>query len=214
MKILVADDDAVARALLLHQLRKWGHQVEVFNSGDTAWTRLQEPDSPLFCILDIMMPGMDGIDLTHKLRATKPAAHIMLLTAMNGRANLLKGLEAGANDYLTKPFDEEELRVRVGNAERVIRLQEELANRLNELQAAFAHVRQLRGLIPLCTYCRRVRDDANYWSQVEDYIGTHSGAKVSHSVCPECFEFVVKPHLGRDTDVFIQRAPSAAQPTQ
>jgi response regulator RpfG family c-di-GMP phosphodiesterase len=98
------------------------------------------------------------------------------------------GLDAGADDYVVKPFDQEELRARVQVGIRVLKLQRSLADRVTELELALDRVNQLQGLLPICCYCKRIRDDRNYWHQVEAYIENHSDAQFSHGVCPECIE--------------------------
>jgi phosphoserine phosphatase RsbU/P len=117
---------------------------------------------------------------------------VLLITARNSRTDVVAGLDAGADDYLTKPFDLEELRARVHVGLRVLALQERLNERVAELEEAMANIKQLRGLLPICSYCKRVRGDGNYWEQVEQYIAHHSDAQFSHGICPTCFHNVVE----------------------
>jgi sigma-B regulation protein RsbU (phosphoserine phosphatase) len=121
--------------------------------------------------------------------------YLILLTAKGGREDLVTGLEAGANDYVTKPFNREELRARVQVGVRMVELQQSLADRVKALEEALARVKQLQGLLPICSYCKKIRDDQNYWQQVESYIAEHSQAQFSHSICPDCYEKLVKPEL-------------------
>jgi DNA-binding response OmpR family regulator len=114
---------------------------------------------------------------------------------MASREDIVAGLAAGADDYITKPFDIQELRARVQVGLRIVELQESLSVRIKELEDALAQVKQLRGLLPICSYCKKIRDDQNYWQKVESYLSQHSEARVSHSVCPECYEQIVKPEL-------------------
>ena len=117
---------------------------------------------------------------------------MILLTIRGGKANIVQGLESGADDYITKPFDQEELKARVQVGARVVHLQTELAARVTDLEAALDHVKQLQGLLPICCYCKKIRDDRNYWHEVESYITTHSQAKFTHGICPECYQKVVQ----------------------
>ena len=109
----------------------------------------------------------------------------------------LKGLTAGADDYMTKPFDRAELKARINAGERILRLQAELAARVKELELALANVRLLQGLLPICCYCKKIRNDQNYWQQVDTYIADHSEAQFTHGICPECRDKIVKPELER-----------------
>ena len=108
---------------------------------------------------------------------------------------MITGLQAGADDYVTKPFDHEELRARVQVGIRIIELQTMLERQVVELQDALTRVRQLSGLLPICSYCKKVRDDGNYWQQVEQYVSTHSNVQFSHGICPDCYAKVVQPQL-------------------
>ena len=197
MKVLIAEDDTVSRRLLEATLMRWGYEVVVASDGVEAWEALQGDDAPSLAILDWMMPGMDGLELCRRIRkmpnSTPP--YLILLTAKGRRADLVTGLEAGANDYVTKPFNREELRARVQVGVRMVELQQNLADRVKALEEALARVKQLQGLLPICSYCKKIRDDQNYWQQVESYIAEHSQAQFSHSICPDCYEKLVKPEL-------------------
>jgi response regulator RpfG family c-di-GMP phosphodiesterase len=112
--------------------------------------------------------------------------YLMLLTSLESKDRLVAGLEAGADDYLIKPFDPEELRARINVGVRVLSLQERLSERVKELQDALSNVKQLHGLLPICSYCKRIRGDDQYWTQVESYIAERSDAQFSHGICPPC----------------------------
>jgi two-component system cell cycle response regulator len=128
VKILIAEDDAISRRLLDTILRKWGYDVVISHDGTQAWDELQKDDSPRLAILDWMMPGMDGVEVCGKVRdrTGSPYVYILLLSAKSQREDLVKGLESGADDYITKPFDANELKVRLRAGRRILDLQEQL----------------------------------------------------------------------------------------
>ena len=197
MRILIAEDDRMSRHLLERTLVTWGHEVVVARDGLQAWEILQDVDCPHLAILDWMMPGVDGVELCRRVRkaSTATPVYIILLTAKGAKSDIVEGLVAGANDYITKPFDRAELQARVQVGVTVVELQQKLAARVIELEEALAHVKVLQGILPICSYCKHVRNDENYWQSVECYISEHSDAKFSHSICPNCYETVLKPQL-------------------
>jgi CheY-like chemotaxis protein len=137
-----------------------------------------------------MMPGMDGIDVCRLIREKDDSnpTYIILLTAKQSKENIVVGLEAGANDYIVKPFDKNELRARVDVGRQVVELQTALANRVIELQEALNHVKTLQGIIPICMHCHKIRDDQEAWQGLEKYIENHSEANFSHGICPDCMK--------------------------
>ena len=197
MRILIAEDDMVSRRVLQLTLTNWGHEVVMTTDGDEALAALQREDAPRLTILDWMMPGMDGIEVCRRLRQTPRVTpiYIILLTAKSNKQDIVQGLSAGANDYVTKPFDREELRARVQVGTTVVELQESLAERISEIEDALAQVKQLQGILPICSYCKKIRDDQNYWQRVESYISEHSKMQFSHSICPDCYETNMRPQL-------------------
>jgi sigma-B regulation protein RsbU (phosphoserine phosphatase) len=197
MRILIAEDEPLSRRVLELTLAKWGYDVVATCDGSQAWETLQQEEAPQLAILDWMMPGLDGLEICRKLREAPATQSIytILLTAKGGKGDLVVGLDAGANDFLTKPFDREELRARVQVGVRMVELQNSLAQRVKELQAALSQVKQLQGILPICSHCNKIRDDQNYWQKVESYVSEHSEAQFSHSICPDCYEQIVQPQL-------------------
>ncbi len=200
MRILIAEDDPVSNKLLASHLSKWYYEVVATEDGTKAWDVLAGPDPPLLAILDWMMPGYDGIELCRKIRGSPQldSAYIILLTAKGQKQDVITGLEAGANDYIIKPFYPEELRAWVGVGVRIIQLQASLENKAHELDVAIAKVQRLHGLLPICSYCKKVRNDDNYWQQIEGYISEHSDAEFSHGICPQCYEEHIVPQLKKE----------------
>jgi CheY-like chemotaxis protein len=196
-ELLIAEDDLLSRRALEATLQKWGHRVRVTGDGDAAWEALQGAAPPALAILDWMMPGLDGVQLCRRIRSTPRTrgVYVMLLTARNGKQSVLEGLDGGADDYIVKPFDRDELRARLNVGLRMAALQRSLAVRVAELEQALQNVKHLQGLLPICCYCKKIRDDSNYWRRVEEYISRHSEARFSHGICPDCFDQLVKREM-------------------
>ena len=192
MRILVADDDRSGAAILAAWLERRGLDPRVVNDGADALRIIQSEERLGMAILDWEMPGVDGPALCRAIRQRPERAsmYVVLLTARDARADIVAGLDAGADDYIIKPFDPEELRARVAVGLRVLGLQQKLAERVAELQVALTSVKQLHGLLPICSYCKRIRGDDQYWQQVEGYIAEHSDAQFSHGICPACYATV------------------------
>ena len=199
VKVLIADDDSVSLSMLDSIMGGWHYETVLANDGNEAWERLHEADAPQLVILDWMMPGMDGVEICQKIRKEEAlqnirqnekaqSRYIVLLTGRDNKKDIIEGLEAGANDYVTKPFDSGELRARIDVGRRVLELKSMLAKRIDELQEALSHIKQLQGIIPICMYCKKIRDDQDSWERIEEYITERSDAQFSHGVCPDCYE--------------------------
>jgi diguanylate cyclase (GGDEF)-like protein len=141
VKVLIAEDDMVSRRLLEAMLIKWGYEVTVTRDGGEAWEVLQEPDTPPIAILDWMMPGLDGVEVCQKVRqrGQEPYIYLLLLTTKGRKENIIEGLDAGADDYLTKPFDPHELQVRLRTGMRIVKLQAEIIQAREELRVQATH---------------------------------------------------------------------------
>jgi DNA-binding response OmpR family regulator len=175
MNILIVDDEPTSRLILEATLKRLGHQTGTARDGQQALEAFKLGRFQVV-ISDQLMPGMDGLELCRRVRgAQRPQyTYFMLLTSIGGKSSYLDGMRAGADDFITKPFDEEILAARLAVAQRILNLQSE--------------VRQLAGLLPICSLCKKVRDDQNYWHQVESYISLHTEATFTHSYCPDCFQ--------------------------
>ena len=198
MKILIADDDRFSLRLIEMVLGSDSGEIVTCSTGQEALKNLQAKPAPEIAILDWMMPGMNGIDVCRQARQIPGlSTYLILLTSRDRPEDLIEGLAAGADDYIVKPFNEAELRARIAVGSRIIALQRGLADRVSELELALQRVKQLQGLLPICSYCKKIRNDHNYWEQVEGYISKNADVKFSHGICPECFKRYAEPEMNR-----------------
>jgi sigma-B regulation protein RsbU (phosphoserine phosphatase) len=203
LRVLVADDEPVSRTVVGAMLKKAGYTVSFASDGEQAWQQLSAPDAPSIALLDWEMPGLAGPEVVERVRARgeQTPTYVILLTSRDSSADIVTGLKAGANDYVTKPANEDELVARVNVGARVVELQAALAERVRSLEEALANVKALQTLLPMCAYCKAIRNDQNYWEKVETYFHDHSGVSFSHSYCPTCYDRYVKPQLDALEDV-------------
>jgi len=190
LKILLAEDEAVSRRLLAGRLRRAGHSVIDVADGGQAFRALCEENAPSMAVLDWMMPGMEGIEICRALRERHdhPYVYVIMVTSRTEKSDVIAGLDAGADDFLAKPYDFEELLSRLRVGERILGLEQGLAAKVRELRSALDQVKLLQGFLPICMHCKRVRDTTNNWQQVEAYIEAHSEAVFSHGLCHQCLE--------------------------
>jgi DNA-binding response OmpR family regulator len=185
MKILVAEDDQISRKLLSTTLKQFGHEVKAFDNGADAWAYFDE--SPVRVIVsDWLMPDLDGLDFCRKVRkrAQTQYTYFILLTAnVQGKDTYLEAMNAGIDDFLAKPLDRDQIWMRLKVAERILKY----TTTINKLES----------MLPICSYCKKVRDDNNYWQQVETYLANRTGTSFSHSVCPTCYTNKVKPEIDK-----------------
>ena len=203
MKILIAEDNLTHQLMLKSVFAELGYDPVVTGDGCTACEIMLRPDAPKLAIIDWMMPGMQGVEVCRKIREAKfnEPAYLIILTARNAPEDIVKGLKAGANDYIVKPYNAEELQVRIGVGRKVVELQALLAGRIKQLQDALAQIKTLQGILPICMYCKKIRDDKQYWQQVESYVSTHTEAQFSHGICPDCYKKYVEPELAKAKNV-------------
>ena len=187
-RVLVAEDHYVSRHLLERNLMNWGFSVVTAEDGEEALQILESEEAPPLAILDWMMPRRDGLEVCARVRehANRPYVYLVLLTAKSQKEEIAAGLQAGADDYVIKPFDPDELRARLTVGQRVVALERALAKKVDDLETALADVRKLKSLLPICMYCKSVRDDQDYWHTIDVYIHQETGTDFSHGICPAC----------------------------
>jgi phosphoserine phosphatase RsbU/P len=175
-RILVVEDDPVSSIILRTILEKFGYEPVIACDGAEAWEKFNQAPTRLI-VSDWMMPGLDGLALCERVRARSQTlyTYFILLTANRTTTeNYALAAAAGVDDFLTKPLDREAIRMRLAVAERILKYT--------------AEIRQLQEMIPICVYCRKVRDEHDYWDLVESYIQKETGSRFSHGACPECCE--------------------------
>ncbi len=176
MKILIAEDEPLAAKILQNALESLGYEVTATTNGINAWEAFDR--NPVRIVVsDWLMPGLDGLGLCRKVRDREKTryTYFILLTSQETKPeNYDLAAEAGVDDFLTKPLDRPTIRMRLRVAERILRFATE--------------VRQLKDLIPICSGCRKIRNDENYWQAVETYINEQTGSNFTHGICPECTE--------------------------
>jgi len=184
MKILVVEDDTDSRETLRLLLELDGHYVVSAQNGREGWQAFGLGQFPVV-ISDWLMPEMDGLELCRRIRAAPRASYsyVILVSALKGKSSYLQGMAAGADDFISKPYDPDELKSRLIVAERIIGVQD--------------RVKHPEGILPTCMYCKKIRDDQNEWIGIEAYISKRSQASFSHGVCPTCYETVLKVELSR-----------------
>lgn len=188
MRILIAEDEGVSRLVLGSKLKELGHEVIEARDGTEAWALFQKETARII-VTDWLMPGKDGGEFCELVRAQvdQPYTYIIVLTSLSGKGSYLEAMDAGADDFLTKPVDMDELTARLRVAERVLALQTE--------------VRLMQRLLPICMYCRKIRDsdasweDQSSWRELEAYVAEKDDVRFSHGICKECFETRVEPEL-------------------
>lgn len=191
MRVLLAEDEAVSRRLLEATMSRFGYDVLSVENGQQAWEELNGTRPPSLAVLDWSMPGLDGPEVCQRIRARQSEhgyTYMLLVTARSAKEDVVEGLSAGADDFISKPVDHAELRARLRVGERIVRLEQDLSLKVHDLEAAAEHVKELQGMIPICMHCKRIRNQEQLWEKVETYIETRSGAKFSHALCTMCLE--------------------------
>lgn len=188
-RILVAEDDAATRARILGLLRSRGHTVVAAPDGQVADEMLATDDAIALALLDWEMPELDGDEVARRARERDDRdLYLILLTSRDGASDVIAGFDAGADDYVTKPFSAAELIARVSVGLRTVELQRRLRHRVAELEEAHREVHTLQGLLPICMHCKKIRNDDDRWERIESYLEDRSEVAFSHGLCNECLE--------------------------
>ena len=202
MRILIVDDTRDNQVILRAFLESAGYRdIVAVNSAAEAF-RLLGIDAPItvepeieLILMDIMMPGISGIEACRRIKATERVKDVpvIMITAKSEPQDLEQAFAAGAMDYMTKPVKKIELLARVRSALALKQAmdgrkarEEDLARKNHELEHTLSEIKVLRGLIPICAACKKIRDDQGYWQQLETYIGQRSEAQFSHGICVDC----------------------------
>jgi DNA-binding response OmpR family regulator len=193
-RVLLAEDDAKASQALVLLLQRHGYEVTAAEDGQTAFETLLAPNPPQIALLDWEMPRLDGIHVCRAIRSlpSRRYTYIIMVTARDGAPDVLDAFAAGVDDFLSKPVDAAQLFARLRCGERVLASEERSVARIADLERALDEVRQLQRLLPICMYCKKVRDDGDYWQEIDAYIHTQTGTDFSHGICPACAETLLK----------------------
>lgn len=182
MKVLIVEDDPIARIYIQASLRALELETVIAADGEEALAALDTEPIRLV-VSDWMMPKIDGLELCRRIRAREGEyVYFILLTQMSAsRENEDAAIEAGVDDFLLKPVNPRELKIRLHVARRIL--------------GYTAQIQRLESFIPICSYCKKVRDDQNFWQRIESYINERTGSEFSHSVCPDCYTVEIVPQL-------------------
>lgn len=192
--ILIIDDDQNQRKTLTDIVAAKGYETLVAADGAAGLAVLQE--NPVNLVLtDLGLPDISGIDILSKVKTLYPDIQVIILTGIATVDSAVEATNLGAFSYLRKPYDIDQLLLQIQRALEKQRVEEELRlsrqlleDKVTELEATLARVKQLEGILPICMYCKKIRDDKEEWQQMEEYISQHSEANFSHGLCPECYK--------------------------
>ena len=188
IKVLVVDDDPESLFAMTRNLRSVGYRVFEATTGDEGLrtARIERPD---LILLDVMLPDADGMVLCSQIKADPDFDGTFVVLASGKKITSMDqadGLILGADGYILKPISNDEFIARVNAFVRIIRSEKERNRVIIDLQEALAKIKTLSGLLPICSYCKNIRDDVGYWNKIETYIKEHTLAEFSHGICPEC----------------------------
>jgi phosphoserine phosphatase RsbU/P len=186
-RVLIVDDEPINVMIAERILQKSDYETISANHGNEALEIMQNEQIDLI-LLDLMMPDINGFEVCEKLMKNDKTKNIpvIFLTAVTDKESIIKGFEVGGKDYLTKPFNTTELVARVKTHVDLKLTRDSQSKLIKELKAALDEIDTLSGLLPICSHCKKIRDDSGYWQGVEHYIAARSDAEFSHGICPDC----------------------------
>lgn len=213
VRVLVAEDEPVSAKRLELILRGLGYDVTMTRDGAQCWTAFQSGRYAMV-ITDWVMPEVDGLELVRRIRAAQkgPGSYTWVIMLTGREGGMVECLEAGADDFVPKPFATGELQARMKVGLRVLGIKAELADRVVALEAALEHVQRLEGLLPICSYCKNIRDKESAWHSVEDFVAQRSEASFSHSICPSCYKQHMAPLMAEHRKRNAPPPPSPPSP--
>ena len=214
MRILIAEDDITSRTVLSAVLQKNGHEPVEARDGAEALASLLREDAPRMAILDWMMPEIDGVEVCRRVRAREQERppYLIMLTTRGEKTDVSTGLRAGANDYIAKPFNAVELVARIEVGCRYVALEDRYAAKVRELEEALAQIKTLSGVVPICSHCKKIRDDEGYWNQFEAFVASHTEARVTHGICPVCMAKLYPEYVDEPGEAETRKRPGATGP--
>ncbi len=188
--LLLIVDDIEDNISILHTiLSKEPYRFAVASNGEEALSLIAR-EAPDLSLLDVMLPDKSGFDVLRQINedSSIPQFPVIFITARTGLEDKVEGFRLGGVDYITKPFQGEEVLARVRTHLELKQRRDEQAELISQLTASLEEVRQLRGIIPICASCKKIRNDEGYWQQVEEYISSRSEVEFTHGLCPDCIK--------------------------
>jgi len=194
--IVLIDDEVDYANMLRIRLESVGYNPSIFSDPLEGIMHIQK-DPPDLILLDINMPGMDGLEMCKRLKESEKTRDVpvIFLTARVESQDVVRGFEVGGVDYITKPVNAQVLLARVKTHVSLKKAHDEQKVLIQQLQESLSEIKTLTGLLPMCAHCKKIRDDKGYWEKVEVYIEDHSEAEFSHGICPDCIKKLY-PELG------------------
>jgi len=189
VKILIAEDEFTTRMLVQVSLENWGYRVESVANGHEAWSILRQKVAPNIAILDWEMPELDGLEVCRRVKemGSENPPYIILLTGRDKKKDIVQGFDAGADDYMTKPFNDNELRARVRVAERLVRTQTSLLESVTELKEVLNQLEMIQGGMEICQSCCKIfSTNDNEWYPIQEVVKHYGDLRFIHSICPDC----------------------------